>query len=429
MTRSDLLKIETKGYIQRSMIIVAMIIAVVFAFASIRIQIGNMIADLGSPNQPDAEEVAEAGINFAPNDPTANWFKATVEKGVFSPARLESSKHYYQRAVMLAPFDYRWWLELGRAYEQVESPNAEAAFLQAQKLAPSSVYVQWQIGNFYLRQGKTDAAFNAFRSATINNFVYREQVFSLAWDYFEKDPAKLETVIADDPGVYAFLAMFYAARGNASDAVRIWNKLSESQRNEFPELRKVMAQGLFEKRYFPQSLAFAVEAGIDPEAVPGSFSNGGFESDIAAAEDTFFGWRVPRTDGKLDVMVDRSVKSSGSRSMRLSFRGFSKAELYTLFQTLVVDPSTNYRVSFRVRTEGLRSGGNPQVDAVCANDDKLISNTKPFAAGTNDWQDVVFDVPVPSNCNGITIRTSRAFCGDNCPIVGVVWYDDFNISK
>lgn len=429
MKHTDIVSTRASGAFQRALIVAAMVIAVVFAVAAIRIQIGNMIADLALPNQPDAEEIAEAAINIAPHDPTANWFKATVEKSIFSPARLESSKLYFERAVVLAPFDYRWWLELGRAYEQVESPNAEAAFLHAQKLAPSSVYVQWQLGNYYLRQGKTDAAFNSFRSATINNFLYREQVFSLAWDYFEKDPAKLETVIADDPGVYAFLAMFYAARGNASDSVRIWNKLTDAQRNEYPELRKVMAQGLYERRFFPQSMTFAVEAGIDPDAAPGIFTNSGFESDISSSEDTLFGWRIPRTDGKLDVSVDRSVKNSGSRSVRLSFKGYSKAELYTLFQTIVVEPSSNYRISFRVRTEGLRSGGNPQVEAVCANDDKLISNSKPMMSGTSDWSDVSFEVPVPSNCNGITIRTSRAFCGENCPIVGIVWYDDFTISK
>lgn len=427
--RNDLIQIRSNSIVAKAMVVVSVVVSIVFAFSAIRMQLGNMLADLSSANQPDSEEMAEAAINLSPYDPTASWFKATVEKNVFSPTRLENSKVLFEQTVRLAPYDYRWWLELARAYEQLESPNAETAFLHAKVLAPSSVYVQWQIGNFYLRQGRTEDAFVAFRSATVNNFVYREQVFSLAWDYFEKDPARLEAVIADDPSVYAFLAKFYAARGYASDSVRIWNKLSDSQRDEYPELRKVMAQGLYERRFFPQALTFAVEAGIDPTAKPEAFTNGGFENELVPFEDTYFDWRLARTDGKIDIASDRNVKRSGSRSIRLNFRGFAKAELYNLFQTIVVEPSTTYKVAFWVRTEGLRSGGNPLVEAVCASDDKLLSTSKPFAAGTNDWSQTVMDVVVPQNCNGLTIRTSRSYCGDNCPIVGIVWYDDFELSK
>jgi len=427
--RDDLVKFRSDSITAKAMVAVTVVVAITFAVSAIRLQLGNMLADLASANQPDAEQIAEAAMTLSPDDPTSNWFKATVEKNVFSPTRLENSKHYIERTVKLAPYDYRWWLELGRAYEQAEMPAAESAFLHASKLAPSSVYVQWQLGNFYLRQDRTNDAFTAFRSATMNNLVYREQVFSLAWDYFEKDPTKLETVIADDPSVYAFLAKFYAARGYASDSVRIWNKLNAAQREEYPELRKVMAQGLFERRFFPQALAFSTEAGIDADSLPERITNGGFETDLAEFDNTYFGWRNSRTDGKYDIAIDRSVKRSGGRSIRLNFKGFAKAELYNLFQTVVVEPSVNYKLSFWVRTEGLRSGGTPQIETVCANDDKLIATSKPFAAGTNDWTQTIVEIPTPSNCNGLTIRTARAYCGENCPIVGIVWYDDFELSK
>jgi hypothetical protein len=29
------------------------------------------------------------------------------------------------------------------------------------------------------------------------------------------------------------------------------------------------------------------------------------------------------------------------------------------------------------------------------------------------------------NSNGLFVRTSRGFCGETCPIVGIVWLDDF----
>jgi len=29
----------------------------------------------------------------------------------------------------------------------------------------------------------------------------------------------------------------------------------------------------------------------------------------------------------------------------------------------------------------------------------------------------------------VTIRTVRAYCGDDCPITGTLWYDDFELKK
>ena len=190
-----------------------------------------------------------------------------------------------------------------------------------------------------------------------------------------------------------------------------------------------MTQGLYDKRFYRQSLEFAKDTGVDTDALPAVVTNGGFESGIVNSEDTYFGWRLSRGDGKLDVASDSSVKHSGGRSLRISFRGYAKAELYNIFQTVVVEPGKNYKLRFWLRTENLKSAGGPQIEIVNGNDDKIITTSKPFPQATNDWQEIALDFTAPENCEGIVIRTTRAFCGENCPIIGMVWYDDFELIK
>jgi hypothetical protein len=82
-----------------------------------------------------------------------------------------------------------------------------------------------------------------------------------------------------------------------------------------------------------------------------------------------------------------------------------------------------------LRTENLRTGGEPFIEIVNANTDAVITATPRFPLGSNEWQKVTVEFAVPAKCDGIAIRTSRAQCGELCPISGTVWYDDFKISR
>jgi hypothetical protein len=285
------------------------------------------------------------------------------------------------------------------------------------------------LGNFYLRQGRTDEAFDQLRRAAENDRTYREQVFSLAWDYFDKDITKVEQLAADTADARASLALFFAARGRAGESLRIWNLLSDSEKAAEPEIAKGIAHGLFIQRFFPESLEFARQLGIDADARPGAVTNGGFERVITVPGDSRFDWVIDRKDAKLDIASDTGVKHSGNRSLRVSFRNFQKPEFFNLFQTVVVEPAKNYRLSFWVRTEGLKSSGGPLLQVVNANDDKFIGESKPFQIGTNDWQEYSIEFRAPENCYAISIRTARQPCGEQCPIVGTFWYDDFELTE
>lgn len=389
-----------------------------------------MFAELTSVTQPDARQAAEFALGMAPGDPSAQWLMAAKERENFDVESLERAVNMMEEVVRLSPNDFRWWIELGRAYEQAERPDkAELALLRSVELAPEYTFPRWQLGNFYLRQNRTDEAFAELMKTTEKSSVYREQVFSLAWDYFDKDPLRVESLAGSAPDIRASLAMFFAARGAAADALRNWNMLPDDQKAANPQLPKVMAQGVYDRRAFRQAVAFAREAGMDPDAEPEKVTNAGFETFVGSQGEGLFGWRIDRGDSTIDIMPDSGVKRSGGRSLRVAFKGYQKLDLFNPTQLVAVEPGTGYRLAFWVRTENLRSGGPPFIRISNANDDTSIAASQPIEATTADWELRTIEFTTPENCEGIWIAAARGYCGDVCPITGTIWLDDFELTR
>ena len=419
----DLKVIDTRSSTVRVILAVSILAAVAFAWFAVRWQIGNLLATLTQETDPNIAAVAGIATNWAPGDPAAFSLKAAAG----DPAATISS---LENAVRLAPYDFRWRTELGRAYEQDEQfGNAEEQLKKGVELAPSYSSAHWHLGNFYLRQEQTDKAVAELKIAAENNIIYREQVFSLVWDFSNKDPAQLETLAGDRPDLLAREAYFFAARGRAEESLRNWNRLSEADKIKNTPLARAMALGLFDQRHFPQALEFAKQYGAEIEAAAETITNGSFEKPVGDNEESRFGWRIARNDPKFEAVADSRVKHEGNRSLRVTFKGFNRAALANIFQTVVVHPGGRYRLRVWVRTENLRSAGMPVIEIVNANDEKPVARSQTFPAGSNDWQQIEVDFTVPANCTGIIIRTIREFCGEDCPITGIFWYDDFEISR
>ena len=422
--------LDSKSSKARLLLAGAIVTALVFAWFAVRWQLGNMLASLTPPGQPNAGEVAGLARRLAPSDALPMWLTATREKENFSPESLEKSIGMFEEVVRLSPNDFRYWIELGRAYEQAERPDkAEAALRRAVELAPTYTFPHWQFGNFYLRQNRSDEAFAELRKTTERSVVYREQVFSLAWDYFDKDPARVEALAADSPDVRSTLALFYAARGSADNALRVWNTISDDQKPNFMDTAKRIAEGLFEKQRYRESLEFARQTGIDPEAQFEAVTNGGFEKFVGQPADTLFGWRVYKNDPKIDVLPDAGAKTEGTRSLRITFKGYVKPELHNVVQSVAVQPGGRYRLTFMVRTDNLRSGGPPMLQVISGVENKGIAASEPFTVGSADWKQVTVDFTVPGDFDAVMLRTGRVTCPEACPITGSIWYDDFRITK
>ncbi len=406
----------------RAGIIFGVAVALLFGWFSIRWQLGDMLAYYTTPTDDGAKNMARTALDLAPRDPLANWLAVNTENA-------SASKNNIETVVKLAPFDYLWWIQLGREREQAGDVDAaEKAFRRAIELAPAYSLPRWQTGNFYLRQMRADDAFRELTAAAQSNSLYREQVFSIAWEYFEGDTARLEQIAGNSPEMRADLAKYYALKNRSDDSLRVWNTLSENEKRENAAAARAIARALYDKRLFRAALEFVRQLDIEPEAKNETVQNAGFERPIENYKDVYFGWLVFPAE-RMEIKLDPTQKHEGARSLRVSFNGYAQPAIFNIRQNVTVEPRAHYRLSFWIKTENLKTGGAPVLEIYTTADGKTVASSAPFPVGTNDWQQLKVEFAAPESVEAVGIRTARVYCGENCPLVGVFWYDDFRLEK
>ena len=402
--------------------------AVVAVWFGIRWQLGDMFSEVTSPSDPQAVEIAQAAISYAPLNPRGYWLLGAALKGSFDDASLQRSIYQYEAAARVAPYRYTSWTELGRVNELAgRYKEAEESFLRAIEVAPEYTVPRWQIGNFYLRRGQEDEAIRELRSAAIHSSPYKVQVFSLAWNVFGNDPQRVEQFLTEDDDSKATLAYFYGIVNRPADALRIWNTIDADSRARFEWQVKALARDLYAHRSYRGALEFSRLAGTDPDARPEVITNHDFESPVRSSDLIRFDWRVNRSNGKAQVAMDADTAHEGKRSLKVTLRSYTPSAFNLLSQNIAVQPRNRYRLSFWLRTEELRSGGMPMIEVRNAVDDSLNSVTASFPTGTNPWQrlDVEFEAPT----DGVYLTTAREPCSEECPITGIFWLDSFDLTR
>lgn len=419
----DLIKVKLDGKL-RLVVVAILIVAAVGCFFAVRWQVGNMLASATRFDDANAGEVAETAIRLAPSDPNGYSLLATIEN---SP---EKAIELAKDAVRRSPFDHRNRVALAKAYETEELyDEADREFRKAIDLAPTNAYSRWHYGNFLLRRERESEAIANLKIAADDNEDFRDQVYSLVWEYYGRDASKIETVIGDRPASIARATYFLAGRGFAEAALLNWNRLSADERTANREVAKAIGQGLFGQRHFEQALEFAQNYGMDAASKPEMVTNSSFEKPFESIEETMFSWRLTRGDPKIEIAQDSRIKRSGNRSLRLNFKGFTKPAIPNLDQYVVVRPNAKYRISVWARTENLRSSGLPFLEVVDGRSDRPIARTSVFVSGTSDWQELAVEFTAPADSTGIYIRISRDACGEDCLVTGIVWLDDIEISR
>jgi hypothetical protein len=256
----------------------------------------------------------------------------------------------------------------------------------------------------------------------------RLQVFEAAWNLFDKDVSAIEAIVGTSADTRAQLSAFLATRDRPSEAVRLWTSLSPAEKAQQRKTGEDLMKVLFEKKQFRASQAVALDLGVESAAGVGQFSNGGFENPVSSPGTSLFGWQIANVP-QSEVAPDASQRHNGARSLRVIFNGFSNPGYYNITQVVVVEPSTRYRMEVYVRTQDLKSGGTPLIEVANIADNKVLGATEPFSLGRNDWHLVTLEFSTPENTEGIYVRTNRAYCGEVCPIFGIIWYDDFNLQR
>lgn len=435
---SDLLLVSVRPLWRAALVAVLVIIALAGAWKAAWWFLGNDVA-----RHAFDREGAEAAVAWAPSDPQAHYMQAVITerraKGFDAVANARAALPFYESAVSLAPNDYRFWMELGRARERAgEIEAALPALRRSVELAPAYALPRWQFGNLLLRAGQIDAAFSELQRAGEANESFRQQVVNLAWRYSKGDVLQVMRLLGDSAAVQSELITYLTGQKRLNEALQVWTNIDADTSAETKSRVAVnLERTLFDARRFRDALRVnqvrASLAAVQPassRAGFGQIANDGFEAGVPPANRELFGWQLARTPGA-EVELDATTRYSGARALRIAFAAPTGIELRALRQTIVVEPGGRYRLSFYVRGEELQSASLPLIEVVDASAEvRFLGASSPMAIGTSDWTRGVVEFTVPADTDGVTLRFARPACPDaTCPIFGRAWYDEFNLEK
>lgn len=416
----------------RWLLLLPALIAILGAWSAVRWYVGNTVAEYSPSVDEGGLEMAQMAVRWAPGDPLTHWRLASFEEKTFSAENLAAAVREFELAVQASPYDYRYWMELGRALEAAGDPDSgEKALRRAVELAPAYSQPRWQYGNLLLRQGKTDEAFAQLSRAAEADETMLPPIFGLASQVFSGDVDKMVQVLPT-PAVRLQFAISLINTSKFDEAARVLRTISVAERKAQPELTDRAIKALLENKQFHAALALMRELGPEESQLPEPerLWNGGFDQPVPLADTQLFHW-VINNRPQAQIAID-PIGHNGVGSLRIIFKAPNKLDSIPVSQTIIVDPETQYRIQFYQRTEGLTSASTPVVAITDSVDNTQLIASPPLPTGTNDWQLVTLDFKTKPKHEGISIGLMRPACEAQqpiCPIFGTVWYDDFNLQR
>lgn len=372
----------------------------------------------------DLIKPADQAVGISAADPESYVARANV---LLNSGDAKAASADFEKAIALRPRDYQLWMQLGNARDQAgNTAGSLVAFGEAVKLAPYYAHTHWQLGNLLLRAGQYDDAFAELRRAAISQPAFLPQVIDLAWGIYNSDTRTVEAVIdPQTPAARMALAIYFAQRGKAADAIRLFR---ESRKVSDAERRSLLT-ALLAAKQFPES--YEIWAG-NHEAIAGerhnqvaTFVDGGFESEIDL-DDPGFGWQIKSDAQAVQFSLDSGEPSAGARSLLVNWNGNPQPPAI-ISQLVLVESGKQYLLSFDARTKNLVTAAPPVVTVMDANaQNTKLAQSPPLPQGASNWQKFTLSFETAETTRAVLITLERQACTmDICPIFGQTWLDNF----
>jgi tetratricopeptide (TPR) repeat protein len=415
------------------LLIVLLLAAGVWSYYVVRWYLGNTLAEYFDQNEGTLD-AAHMAARMAPGDPLAHWRIGQVSQKTLPLDQQVAAIAEYEKAVSLSPNDYRFWMTLGTAQEQVGNPaQAELALKRAVDLAPAYAYPRWYLGNLYLRNGRYDEAFAELRVASQADLELLPQLFNLVWEIYSNDPEALKNAVGQSSSARANFALYLMGRKRSDEGLRLWNALSSEDRRANKDVGERMIVSLIsELRYHDALQVWNDVMGEKFHMQLDQIFDGSFEEPVAYAGDSIFGWYVKGAP-QMHIGIDPNKSHNGERSLRLVFQVRTNIEDLNASQLIAVTPNKEYEFECYVATDKLEAGSAPQIQIIDANNGQALGTSAMAQTGTNDWQRIGFNFKTSEKTQAIMLKIVRYTCSNEetpiCPIFGSVWYDDFSLKR
>jgi tetratricopeptide (TPR) repeat protein len=342
------------------------------------------------------------------------------------------AEKYYHKAIEVDPLYTDAWMDLGTAYE-LEGKTAEAreAFQQAKQSYPASAEVSWRYGNFLLRQGERTPAYAELKQAVAADPRRASAAFSRAYRSNPNIQQILTELLPAEQSVYLGVISEAASAKQLAVAQTVWAQMMTlhpkltfrdvdvltvplMQNREYLEARRIWDEGV---STIPLPALFEPQLSViwDPS----------FESGMNGAA---YAWRFRPLEQGISIGFDKSEKTSGQQSLRLSFDGKHNPNLDAACTLANVQPSTSYYFSGWIKTKEITTQNGIEFRLRSVNPSKpYVVNTREVH-GTNPWTELDMRWSSPPDAHQVAVCVTRE-PSDNpeVRISGTAWVDEVNL--
>lgn len=373
-------------------------------------------------------ELIEAAHRYQPANPETAYIAGLYALDSAQPPDVEGAGRLLDMAVSLAPNRPVYWLAVGRQREIVGRPDAEEAFLRAASIAPSHWKPRWMLGNLYVRQGRFREAVDPLREASRLNPTMAPLAARTIWSATGRGDVELVNSLTSstDSGRAALIGL-WVSEGRLDEARARWNELvadfglgvyaAESGRQLADALR-VAGRGAdyadITSQLYPAR-----------SAIPETIANPGFDEPISESEASPFAWKVVRSQ---EARISVDAGRSDGKALRIDYNSKGGARFDHAVQSVRVQPGAAYDLSLWVIAEKLQTGGPPAVSIVDGSEAGTVLGTTAVPASATQWTQLTVRFTAPPS-GLVTIRIGRESCGQVCPIIGTVRFDDVSLSR
>jgi Tetratricopeptide repeat len=410
--------------LSRLILLVAVVGVVFLTYLGLRWTFGKTLAQ-----QADQKEIAELSTRLAPNDPQTYYALAVLNERSLLPEDLKKALENYEKAVSIAPNDFRLWLALGKARERSgDAAGAEKALQKAVEFAPNYAEVRWTWGNFLLRQGKENEAFSEISKAVVADEKYANPAVNLAWQIYDGDLNQISQKVGDSTAIKAQLSPFLVKQKRFDEAFNFWNSIpDEEKKTTYRKNGEEFYTQLVEAKSFRNALTVQSQiAKPDEEKFSvGVIFNPDFEQNVKPANASVFDWKLGEAI-QPQISLDASQKQSGGRSLIMLFNSADGKQMRTVDQIVAVESGKNYKVEGFYRSD-LKGLGVVKLEILDATDNKVLASADAQAV-MKDWSSLAAEFSVPATSQGIIIRLGSVACKSAlCPVSGKIWFDNFSL--
>jgi tetratricopeptide (TPR) repeat protein len=328
----------------------------------------------------------------------------------------------FRRAAALNPYNGTVWLHVANAaLAENQVGTAVDAVGRALQAEPTNMQLLWSAGGLYLVTGDTARSFHTFRTFLQHDPGGVWSALDVCWRAVPDTDIILRDMLPPTADVYLNFISFLIAKQQPQAAMHVWSRMLDLGEPFDPRRGNSYVQYWLDKGMVAQAWDAWQQmrrAGLlGKDDASNLVTNGGFEQEIS---NTAFTWQViGKPNSSASMQADPA--HTGKYSALMVFEGDLSGPV-GVYQSVVLRPSHRYRLSFFVKTEGLRSAVPLQVAATGAGGAAYAAVDT--VTGTSDWTNLRAEFTSGDN-PGLTSIVVRV--PGQHTVLGKLWLDDVSL--